>query len=154
MEVFRDLNKRELRWFFDRDISGYVFQFNEETSTQEKNAADFINKKYKINLKHFPRVLFPSHINTPDFASMAGGIVVEVKSARSLKNGINNAFKRAKKQYSSLKNGNTFITVIYVEKIKGLEKEIVNVSINRAAAHGLEYYMLIKDDKILFEKSP
>ena len=98
MKPKKDLNQKELHQLFNRDISEYVFDFNEKQSEEEINGANFIEAKFNVKLKHLPRVNSPDGVKTPDYASIKDKVLLEIKTAVSLEHGIEDAFKKASKQ--------------------------------------------------------
>lgn len=151
---YKNLNRRELHKIFAMDISEFIFDLKGSPSVREREAAMIIEDRKMAILKHFPRVLYPSNVNTPDFASCKDLIILEVKSVEGFKNGFNNAFKRAKKQFEKLNCDFQKIVALNVDKIidEYDDAEIIEKARERARAHNAKSFVVIKNGECVFSR--
>ena len=150
------LTRAELHRLYEINISEYVFSYKDKPSIRERKSAMLIESKMNISLKRFPSVTIPKHKHTPDFASVESFVVLEVKTTESLKNGFNNAFKRAKAQLRELKD--ELYKIVFIEIIGVSEKEInfevKSTILERAGYHGVKYFIILCNKKVILERLP
>ena len=151
MKRHKTMTREELEKFFQDDISGYQFDWNEETTKNEEETAELLEEILKIKLKRFPKVDEPVSINTPDYASPKNEIAVEIKSPSSYRHGIEESLRKSLKQMKLLANDIKCITVIKIDKIleEKTEDEIMDEILHRAFSLQITYLFIFREEKLL-----
>ena len=156
IKKYKFLNRHELHRIINRDISEFVFNYNSKTDLMEKISAQKTEKLMNIKLKRFPKVDFPKNINTPDFATMRDLVALEVKTTRSIKNGFNNAFKQAKRQFKIIDDRLYKIVFINVDGVsrETLTSEIIKTGISISKSRKIDFFIIQRDKKIVYACLP
>lgn len=149
---YKKLNRAELKILFNQDISEFIFDNSEKPTTEERIAAMSVEDEMNVFLKHFPRVLFPNRVNTPDFASSIDLVAIEAKTISSLKNGFGNAFEKANRQFSSLSKDVLKIVVVNIDSLlnENCLEDIIGKSRLEADYRCVKNYILLSNGKIIY----